>query len=87
MLDMGSELSTCAHAMDAASQQVAGGPHLGRIARGLGEHAPAQQHRNLMGIDLVVFGVAPMNGFQIEGMPQDEGNAVAGTEISQPGPR
>jgi hypothetical protein len=44
--------------MDAAPQQIAGGTHLSRIDIGLGEHAPAQQCRNLLRIDLVIFGFA-----------------------------
>jgi hypothetical protein len=83
---MGSELSPCAHQMEAAAQQVAGGTHLRRRARGVGEHAPAQQRRQLVGIDLGVVGVAPLDGFPREGMPQDEGHAFLGTELGQPLP-
>jgi len=39
-----------------------------------------------LGIDLIVFGFAAVNGFHIEGMSQDKGNALVGTEIGQPVP-
>ena len=67
-------------------EQVTGRPHLGGIDVGLREHAAAQQHGNLLGIDLVVFGLAAVDGFHIEGMAEDKGNAFLGTEVGEPVP-
>jgi hypothetical protein len=70
--------------MRAAPEQVAGGPHLCRIDRGLREHAAAEQHRNLLGVDLVVFGLAAMEALHIESVAQDKGNALVRTQIGEP---
>ena len=37
-------------------------------------------------IDLVVFGLAPVNGFHVERMTQDEGDAFSSAEVGQPVP-
>jgi hypothetical protein len=74
--------------MRAAPEQVAGGPHLCRIDRCLREHAAAEQHRNLLGVDLVVFGLAAMEALHealhIESVAQDKGNALVRTQIGEP---
>jgi hypothetical protein len=87
MLDVCQELGPFAGQMHPAPEQVAGRPHGGRIDIGLREHTTAQQRRNFLGIDRVVFGLAPMDGLHGEGMTQHEGNPLLSTEISQPGPR
>ena len=86
ILHVGQEFGPFARQMHAAPQQVAGRPHLGRIDIGLREHTAAQQHGNLLGVDLVVFGLAAMDGFHIEGMTEDKGNPVLSTEIGKPVP-
>jgi hypothetical protein len=70
-----------------APEEIAGCPHVCGIDLGLREHAPTQEHRDFLGIDFVVFRFAAMDGFQVAGMPKDEGNAFLGTEVSQPVPR
>jgi hypothetical protein len=40
-----------------------------------------------MGVDLLVLGFAPMDGFHGEGMAQDKGNPLLGTQVSKPLPR
>ena len=87
LLDMGQERRPLARQVAAAPQESAGGPHLGRIDRGLGQPAAAQQCGNLGGIDLVVFGLAAVDGFHVKGVTQDKGNAFLSAEISRPGPR
>jgi len=67
-------------------QQVASRTHLGRIDVGHGDHAAAEQDRNLVGIDFIVLGFTAMNGFHIEGVAQDEFDALLGIEIGQPVP-
>jgi hypothetical protein len=39
---------------------------------------------NLVGIDLVVFGVAAMDGLHLESVTQDESNPFLGAEIGEP---
>src|SRR5262245_5739145 len=72
--------------MGAAPQEVPGSPHLGRIDIGLWEHATAEQGRNLLRIDLVIFGLAAMDGFHIESVSKDKGNPFVRTEVGQPIP-
>jgi hypothetical protein len=39
-----------------------------------------------MGVDLVVFSLAAMDGLHIEGMAEDERDALFSTEVSKPVP-
>jgi hypothetical protein len=86
ILNVGQQLGPLAHQMTAAPEQVPGGPHLRGIDVGLRQHPAAQEHGDLMGVNLVVLGFAPMNRLHIERMPQDKGDAFAGTEIREPLP-
>jgi hypothetical protein len=72
--------------MQPAAQQVAGGPHRGRIDVGLGEHPAPQQDGDLVGVDPVVLGFAAVDGFHIEGVPEDEADPFGGAEIGEPVP-
>src|SRR5215510_2011497 len=72
--------------MDTASEEVAGRAHGSRIDIGLREHATAEQDGNLLGINLIVFGFAAVNGFHIKGMPQDKSEALLGAEVGEPIP-
>ena len=69
-----------------APEEVAGGPHGGRIDRGLREHAAAQKRRNLVGIDRVIFRLTAMDRLHGEGMTEDKRNSLAGTQVGQPVP-
>ena len=72
--------------MRTAPQEVTGGAHLSWINIGLWEHPPSEQGCNLLRIDLVVFGLAAVDGFHIKGMSQDERNALVRTEVGEPIP-
>jgi hypothetical protein len=72
--------------MIASSQQIPGCSHLGRIRIGHGDHAPSEENGDLTGIDFIVFGFTAMDGFHVEGMTQDKGDAVVFAEISDPVP-
>jgi hypothetical protein len=87
VLDVGQEFGSLPREIQAAPKQIPGGAPLGRIHIGLGEHPAAQQHRNLVRIDLVVLGLATMDRPHIEGMAEDKRDAFLGTEVGQPGPR
>ena len=39
-----------------------------------------------MGVDLVIFGLAAVNGFHIERMAQDKGNRFLSAEVGEPIP-
>ena len=86
ILDMGEEFAAFAGQGHAAAQQIASGAHLGRIHLGLREHPAAQQDSNLMGVDLVVFGFAAVDGLQRESMAEHKRNPVLGTQIGKPVP-
>ena len=87
ILDMGQELGPFAREMQPAPEQVSGGTPLSRIDRGLREHAAAEQHSNRVGVDRIVLGLAPMNGFHVQGVAQDEGNPLLRAKVREPGPR
>jgi hypothetical protein len=52
----------------------------------VGQHAAAQQRRQLWGSALVVFGLAAVHGLHGEGVPQYEGEACCGTQVGAPVP-
>jgi hypothetical protein len=86
ILNMRQECTAFAGQVQAPTQQVAGRAHLGWIDIGLREHTAAQQHSDLMGVDLVVFGLAAMDSFHREGMTEDKRNTVFSTEVHKPVP-
>jgi hypothetical protein len=57
--------------MPSPAEQVPGRPHRCGRHVGLGEHASTEQHRNLMGVDRVVFGLAGVDGFHLQRVAQD----------------
>ena len=72
--------------MHSPPEQVARGPHLGGIDVRLRQHAPPQQHRNFLGVDRVVFGLAAVDGFPIQRVPEDKRYPFAGTQVGEPVP-
>ena len=58
-----------------------------RIDIGLRDHATPQQRGNLVSIDLVILGLAPVNRLHVERVTQNESNSLAGAQIGQPVPR
>jgi hypothetical protein len=85
-VDMGQEFAAFARERHASTQQVAGRAHLDRIDLGLWKHSAAQQYGDFMGVERIVFGLAAMNGFQVEGMTEDKRDPMFSTEISKPVP-
>jgi hypothetical protein len=47
---------------------------------------PPEEPGDLAGVDLVVLGLAAMNGLHVQGMAQDESDAFAPAEIGDPIP-
>jgi hypothetical protein len=84
MLHMGQEFRAFVHQVGTAPEQVAGCPPVGRIDTGMGKPAPAPQRRNLLRIDLVMLGLAPVDGVHQEGVSEDKGDALFGTQVGEP---
>jgi hypothetical protein len=70
----------------AAPEQVTGGTHFSGVNIGLREHTPAPQGGNFLRIDRIVFGLAAMDGFHVEGVTQDKGHTLCSTQVGQPVP-
>jgi hypothetical protein len=87
LLDRGQPLRSRAHLRHPAPPEVPRGAPVSRIDVGLGERAAAEQHRHLRRVDGIVFGLAPVDGLQIEPVAQDARKTLAGAEVSQPCPR
>ena len=86
LLDMRQQLSPFPHEMHPPPKQVAGGSHLRGIDVGLGQHATTQEHGNFLGVDLVIFGLAPVDGFHVERMPEDKRQPLPSAQVSKPIP-
>jgi len=84
--DVCEELATSADEEEPAAEQVSCGPHAPGIDIGRGEGAGAQEHSDLVGVDLVVLGLTPMDGLHVEGVSQDEFDVLLGTEVGEPVP-
>ena len=50
------------------------------------QHAAAQEQGDLVAVDLVVLGLAAVDGLHVEGVAEHEGDLLAGAEIGQPVP-
>jgi hypothetical protein len=86
VLDVGQELGALAHEVAAAAEEVPGRAHLAGVDVGHRQHPAPQQHGNLVGIDLVVLGFAPVDCLHIEGVTQDEGDPLLRAEVGNPVP-
>jgi len=86
ILYMGIEFCTFSHEMIPSPEQIPGCSHFGRVGIGHGDHASPEQDRDLVGIDLVVFGLAAVDGFHVQGVTEDKGDTMLFTEIGDPVP-
>ena len=50
------------------------------------QHAAAQEQGDLVAVDLVVLGLAAVNGLHVQGVAEHEGDVPRGAEIGQPVP-
>src|SRR5262249_39461540 len=78
---VGQGLGAAADQMRTTPEQVAGLAHALGIDVGDGDHAAPQQDGDLVSVDLVGLGLAAVDGFHVEGVAQDEGNALSGAEV------
>ena len=74
------------HQVHPPGQQVPGGAHALGVGVGHGQHPSAQKRSDLLGIDLVVLGLAAVDGFHIQRVAQHEGDPFPATHISDPVP-
>ena len=65
---------------------AASGGYGSSVTLGWWQHAAAAQRGQLLGIDLVVCGLAAVHGFHVESMPPHAGEACCGTEVGEPVP-
>jgi hypothetical protein len=84
--DVGEELTASTNEEETAAEQIARGPHAAGVDIGHGEGTAPQEGGDLVGVDLVVLGLTPVDGFHVERMAQDEGDAFLGTEVGEPVP-
>ena len=86
MLHVRQECCPRAYQRHPPPQEVPRRPHLRGIDVCLRECTPTEQPGNLVGIALVVLGLAAVDGLHREGMPEHEGHTFAGPEVGQPVP-
>jgi hypothetical protein len=86
VVHLSQECRAFAHQVRATSEQVAGGAPLRRRDISWWKPAAAEPRRNLVRIELVVFGLAAVHGFHGERMPQHAGDTCCGTEVGEPVP-
>jgi len=86
MVPMGQELTACAGQGHAPPPQVAGRAQRGGIDLGLREQPAAQPPSDLMGIDLVVFGLAAMDRLPRERMTEDKRHTWCSPAVCKPVP-
>ena len=84
--DVGDELAALPHEERAAAQQVARGALGARVDVGQRESAAAQERGDLPGVDLVVLGLAAVDGLHVEGVAQREGDGVVFAKVGEPVP-
>ena len=85
-LDAGQQFAAPPHVQDALAQEGAQGALLRRIDVGRRDEVGAQQMRDLFGINPVVLVFAAVNGFEVQGVGQDESQAGFLAGIGQPVP-
>ena len=71
----------------AAYGPFASGGHGGRIRIGLRQCAAPQSHGNLLGVETVILGFAPVDGLHVWGVPQHKRQPFLDAHVGQPGPR
>jgi hypothetical protein len=86
VLNVGHRFAAGAHQLHPTTQEVAGRSHRLWIGVGHRHHATSQEQRYLVAVNLVVLGLATVDGLHVERMAQYEGNLLAGAEIGQPVP-
>src|SRR5262249_50369370 len=79
-------LGAAADEVAAPPEQVTVGPHLGPVDVRLGPQAGGEQVGDLLAFELVALGLGAVDGPHLQGVPQDEGDALGGAGVGQPVP-
>ena len=85
-LDVGDQLGTLADEVIAPAEQVAGFAHAFGVDVGRGDVAAAEESADLLGIDVIVLGLAAVDGPHVERVAEDEGDLVFPAEVADPVP-
>jgi hypothetical protein len=83
---MAEEFSAFSHEVSSAPQKVSRGSHSGGIDVSQRKHAAPKHGCNLVRIDPVVFGFTSVNGFHVQGVPKDKGDAKHSAQVGYPVP-
>ena len=86
VLNMAEEFGTLSLEVVATPEEVPGRAHLLGINVSHRDHVSAKENTDLFGIDTIVFGFASMDRLHIEGVTEDEGDVLFGTEVGKPVP-
>ncbi len=86
VLDVGEQFRPSLDEIAPAAKQVPIRPHLPGIDVSEWKHSAAKQSGDFLGIDFVVLGFPPVDGFHIEGVTQNEGNGLFRAEVGKPVP-
>jgi hypothetical protein len=84
--DVAHQQAALAHQVGPPSQKITRCPHFCRVRICHGKGTALEQFGDLIGIDLVVFGLAAMDGLHVQGVSQYEGDMMFGAKISHPIP-
>ena len=86
VLYVGEEIASPPDQVQPPSKQISGRPHLGRVDVSLREVPAAEEGGDLEGINLVVLGFASVDGLHVEGVTENELDALSPAEIGDPVP-
>jgi hypothetical protein len=86
VLDVTKEFGAFSYEMISTTEEVSRRSHRLGIDIGHGDHVPAKESGDFVGVDAIVFGLSAMDRFHIEGVTEDEGDLLFGTEVGQPVP-
>jgi len=75
------------HQLHPPSQQISSRAHTFGIHVGFRDHAAAQEHRDFVGVDLVVLRLTAVDGFHVQCVAENESNLFSSAQIGQPVPR
>jgi hypothetical protein len=85
-LQVGNQFGALVDEVQAAPQEVAGFTHALGVGIGEREVAALEQVRDLAGVDTVVLGLGAVDELHVQGVADDEGEAVLGAAVGEPVP-
>ena len=87
VLDAGQELAALAHEVQPPTDQIARGPHGRGVDIRLRQHASTRQDGDLVGVNPVVLGLAPVDGLHRQRVAEHERDAFGRADVGHPVPR